>query len=69
MLPGLLDGKLDGTVLTDFPDVDLAEALCLLLDLETASPDVLTTALDRLGLPPERRQALVPLLEIGRAHV
>ena len=63
VLPGLLDGKLDGSVLTDFPDVDLAEALCLLLDLETASPDVLTTALDRLGLPPERRQAMAPLLE------
>lgn len=63
VLPGLLDGKLDGSVLTDFPDVDLAEALCLLLDLETASPDVLTSALDRLSLPPERRQALVPLLE------
>lgn len=63
VLPGLLDGKLDGSVLSDFPDVDLAEALCLLLDLETASPDVLTTALDRLGLPAERRQAIVPLLE------
>ncbi len=63
VLPGLLDGKLDGSVLTDFPDVDLAEALCLLLDLETASPDVLTTALDRLGLPSERRAAVVPLLE------
>lgn len=63
VLPGLLDGKLDGSVLADFPDVDLAEALCLLLDLETAAPEVLTTALDRLGLPPERRQALVPMLE------
>lgn len=63
VLPGLLDGKLDGSVLGDFPDVDLAEALCLLLDLETASPDVLTTALDRLNLPPERREAIVPLLE------
>jgi hypothetical protein len=63
VLPGLLDGKLDGSVLSDFPDVDLAEALCLLLDLETASPDVLGAALDRLGLPPERRRALGPLLE------
>lgn len=63
VLPSLLDGKLDGSVLRDFPDVDLAEALCLLLDLETASPEVLTTALDRLGLPPERREAIVPLLE------
>ncbi len=63
VLPGLLDGRLVGSVLTDFPDVDLAEALCLLLDLETASPEVLTTALGRLGLPAERRSALVPLLE------
>src|SRR5262249_8410417 len=63
VLPGLLDGKLDGSVLSDFPDVDLAEALCLLLDLETASPDVLGAALDRLGVPPERRRALAPLLE------
>jgi hypothetical protein len=63
VLPGLLDGKLDGAVLTDFPDVDLAEALCLLLDLETAAPEVLTTALDRLGLSPERRQVLAPMLE------
>jgi len=55
VLPGLLDGKLDGSVLVEFPDVDLADALCLLLDLETAAPDVLTAALDRLPLSPERR--------------
>lgn len=63
ILPGLLDGKVDGTVLKDFPDVDLAESLCLLLDLETAAPEVLSAALDRLELPDERRQAMVPLLE------
>ena len=63
VLPGLLDGRLDGGVLAEFPDVDLADALCLLLDLETAAPDVLTAALDRLPLSPERRRSLVPLIE------
>ena len=28
ILPGLLDGRADGNVLRDFPDVDLAESLC-----------------------------------------
>jgi hypothetical protein len=63
ILPGLLDGRADGTVLRDFPDLDLAESLFLLLDLETAAPEVLTTALDRLDLPAERRETVVPLLE------
>lgn len=63
VLPGLLDGKLDGSVLAEFPDVDLADALCLLLDLETAAPDVLTAVLDRLPLSSERRRSLVPLIE------
>jgi hypothetical protein len=34
-----------------------------LLELETASPEVLTAALDRLNLPAERRKAVVPLLD------
>lgn len=63
ILPGLLDGRADGTVLRDFPDLDLAESLFLLLDLETAAPEVLTTALNRLDLPAERRETVVPLLE------
>jgi hypothetical protein len=63
ILPGLLDGRADGAVLRDFPDLDLAESLFLLLDLETAAPEVLTTALDRLDLPAERRETVVPLLE------
>ena len=64
ILPGLLDGRADGeAVLSQFPDVELAEALCLLLDLETAAPEVLTAALDRLALPAERRDSVVPLLE------
>jgi hypothetical protein len=63
VLPGLLDGRVDGAILQDFPDVDLAESLCLLLDLETAAPELLTTALSRLDLSPERHASIVPLLE------
>jgi hypothetical protein len=63
VLPGLLDGRVDGTILRDFPDIDLAESLCLLLDLETAAPELLTTALSRLDLPAERHAAMVPLLD------
>jgi hypothetical protein len=63
ILPGLLDGRADGRVLRDFPDVDLAESLCLLLELETAAPEVLTAALNRLDLPAERRETVVPLID------
>jgi hypothetical protein len=63
ILPGLLDGRSEGDVLRDFPDVDLAESLCLLLDLETAAPEVVTTAFARLDLPAERQAALMPLVE------
>ena len=63
ILPDLLDGRLDGeVVLGEFPDVDLADALCLLLDLEAAAPELLPVALDRLRLAPERRDAVVPLI-------
>src|SRR5262249_23529943 len=61
--PGLLDGRAEGIVLRDFPDVDLAESLFLLLDLETAAPEVLSTALERLDLPAARREQVIPLLE------
>jgi len=63
ILPGLLDGKIDGVVLRDFPDLDLADSLCLLLDLETAAPEVVTTALARLDLPADRHEAVLPLLK------
>ena len=33
--------RADGAVLRDFPNVDLAESLCLLMDLETAAPELL----------------------------
>jgi hypothetical protein len=63
ILPGLLDKGADGTVLRDFPDLELADSLCLLLDLEAAAPDVLAAALNRLDLTPERREAIVPLID------
>jgi hypothetical protein len=63
ILPSLLDGRLSGeAVLGEFPDVDLADALSLLLDLEAAAPELLPVALDRLRLPADRRTALAPLI-------
>ena len=67
ILPGLLDGRSDGAVLRDFPDIDLVDSLFLLLELEAAAPEVLATALHRLDLPSERRDAVVPLLH-ARLH-
>ena len=63
ILPGLLDGRMDGAVLRDFPDLELADSLCLLLDLEAAAPEVVTAALARLELSPERHAAMLPMLE------
>lgn len=69
ILPGLLDGHADGRVLPHFPDIDLAESVCLLLDLEAAAPEVLSAAMHRLDLPEERRDAVAPLIEERmRAH-
>jgi hypothetical protein len=63
ILPGLLDGRPDGHVLRDFPDPDLAESLCLLLDLETAAPEVVGAALHKLDLPAGRRQSVAALVD------
>jgi hypothetical protein len=63
ILPGLLDGRDEGKVLRDFPDMDLAESICLLLDLETAAPEVLSAALNRLDITPDRRAAIEPLID------
>lgn len=68
VLPGLVDGRPEGDVLGDFPDVDLADALSLLLDVETAAPELLTSALDRLKLSEDRRRAVAPLLESRIRH-
>ncbi len=62
ILPGLLDGRSDGAVLRDFPDPDLAESLCLLLELETAAPEVVAAALNKLDLPDDRRRAVAALV-------
>ena len=62
ILPGLLDGRMEGEVLRDFPDLDLADSLCLLLDLETAAPEVVTTALAKLDRRAERHNAVLPLI-------
>lgn len=63
VLPALMDGRAEGELLRELPNVDLAEALSLLLDVETAAPELLATSLDRLDLSSERREALTPLLE------
>jgi hypothetical protein len=63
ILPGLLDNDADGAILRDFPDLELADSLCLLLDLEAAAPEVLATALNRLDLTAERRETVVPLID------
>ena len=63
VLPGLVDGRPEGDVLRSFPDIDLADALSLLLDVETAAPELLTSALDRLNLTADRQAAVAPLLE------
>ena len=64
ILPHLLDGRAGGdAILAEFPDVELADALGLLFDLEMASPQLLPLALDRLQLAPDRRARLMPLVD------
>ena len=63
ILPGLLDGQIDGMILRDFTDIELVESLLLLLDLETAKPELLWKALDCLELPAERRHVIATLLK------
>ncbi|MEQ1757256.1 MAG: hypothetical protein ABL986_02985 [Vicinamibacterales bacterium] len=63
VLPGLIEGRSAGQILNDFPDLELADAIGLLLDLETSDPGVINAALTRLELPPDRRQAMTPLLQ------
>jgi hypothetical protein len=68
VLPGLLEGRVDGDVLRHLPDVPLAEALALLLDLQVAAPEMLSLALDRLDLPDERRASVTHLMEEHRGE-
>jgi hypothetical protein len=63
ILPAVLDGGPERFVLVAFPDEALADALCLLLELETAGPQAFATALGRLTLSPERRAAVIERIE------
>jgi hypothetical protein len=57
-------------VLHAFADADLAEALCLLFDPDNGGSALAFSALDQLKLAPERRSALLPLMEdLMRARI
>jgi hypothetical protein len=64
ILPAVLLGGPERFVLAAFPDEALADALCLLLELETAGPQAFATALARLALDPERRAAVIGRIEV-----
>ena len=63
VLPGLLEGRADGSLLRHFPDLELADSLSLLLDLQVAAPEMLRTAFDRLDLSTERQARLRPIID------
>lgn len=63
VLPGLLDDTIDGSVMRHFPDIDIADSLALLLDLQIAAPEVVSVGLERLDLGHDRSAAIAPLLE------
>ena len=70
VLPAIFDGRPDVNVLHAFSDSEVAESLCLLSDSETAGEAVAFSALDQLKLAPERRAAILPLMDgILRAHI
>ena len=63
VLPGLLEGRADGRLLRHFPDLELADSLSLLLDLQVAAPEMLRTAFERLDLPSERQARMKPIID------
>jgi hypothetical protein len=63
VLPGLLEGRADGRLLRHFPDLELADSLSLLLDLQVAAPEMLRTAFERLDLPSERQERMKPIID------
>ncbi len=70
VLPAIFDGRSEASVLRAFPDPELAEALCLLLKVESAAPALVASAMDQLKLEPERRASVLPLVaEIIEARV
>lgn len=70
ILPAIFDGRPDANVLHAFGDADLAEALSLLFDPQTSGVGVAISALDELKVTPERRAAVLPLMdELLRARI
>jgi HEAT repeat protein len=63
VLPGLLEGRADGRLLRHFPDLELADSLSLLLDLQVAAPEMLRTAFERLDLTAERQARMKPIID------
>ena len=63
VLPGLLEGRADGRLLRHFPDLELADSLSLLLDLQVAAPEMLRTAFERLDLSSERQARMKPIID------
>jgi hypothetical protein len=63
VLPGLLEGRADGSLLRHFPDLDRADSLSLLLDLQVAAPEMLRSAFERLDLSAERQSRVKPLID------
>jgi hypothetical protein len=69
ILPGLIEGRFDGSVLRHLPDLELADTLSLLFEMKVAAPELVVLALDRLDLPDERRHRIEPMLEARAAEV
>jgi hypothetical protein len=63
ILPAIFDGRPDASVLHAFPDADLAESLCLLLDGENAGQGMALSALQQLEIGPERLETILALMD------
>jgi len=62
VMPGVLEGRVDGSMLRHFPDAVLAESLALTLDDRVAGHELTMVTIDRMDLPPERRSRVESLL-------
>jgi hypothetical protein len=62
ILPGLLEGRIDGLMLRHFPDPMLAETLSLVMAEQVGVRQLLNVALDRLELPVGRRTEIERLV-------
>ena len=70
VLPSIFDGRPEVQVLHSLTDADLAESLCLLFKPENGDSALAFSALDQLKLEPERKAAVVPLMEdLMRARI